>query len=254
MFKKAAPVVLFVFLLIAIPLSIYFLVQYGILPTSKGLLTQTPSPTPSPIATPQCVPRPECLDAASPCLIPEPLNGWCPPTITPPTASSPSTNVTITVQVQLPGIGPSGNTNPTTASQSAEISLYHADSNVLLKTTSGTLTFAGTNFSGDITISNVQQGSYLVKIKFPNTLQKLIPGILTIRENQTYDLAQVSLIPGDMNADNILDEGDVTIFLSCFADQPCAQKNLSDFNDDSIVDGIDYNILLRSFTITRKGD
>lgn len=46
--------------------------------------TSTPTLIPTPTPTPTCIPRPPCLNLRPrPCLIPEPIDGWCKPTPTP---------------------------------------------------------------------------------------------------------------------------------------------------------------------------
>jgi hypothetical protein len=68
----------------------------GTTPTPIPTLTPIPSkyPFPTPIASfiptpgPTCLPRPACLDSVPPCMIPEPVDGWCPvlsptPVVTP---------------------------------------------------------------------------------------------------------------------------------------------------------------------------
>jgi hypothetical protein len=62
-------------------------------------------------------------------------------------------------------------------------------------------------------------------------------------------------VPGDINQDNNLNMVDHSIFVGCYGQKPCPQdqKTKSDFNDDGVIDGKDYNILIRSFAI-RSGD
>src|SRR5258708_2191792 len=64
-----------------------------ITPSPSPSTTPTDTPTQTPTVTPTitttltpavtCIPRPPCLDAVPRCLVPEPKDGWCPPTTTP---------------------------------------------------------------------------------------------------------------------------------------------------------------------------
>jgi len=58
--------------------------------TGNAQFTVIASQTASPTPTPTCTPRPACLDAQPACLIPEPIEGWCPisPTPTRPAATA----------------------------------------------------------------------------------------------------------------------------------------------------------------------
>lgn len=66
--SKTVGIFIFLFLVLSLPLTIH-------------LLQSTQSN--QQYATVKCINRPTCLDAAIPCKIPEPKNGWCPVSVTP---------------------------------------------------------------------------------------------------------------------------------------------------------------------------
>jgi hypothetical protein len=103
-------------------------------------------------------------------------------------------------------------------------------------------------------LTGVTGGIYYVKISMDNTLFTQIPGVVTLQIGNNI-LSQLTLIPGDLNQDNSLDMSDHSIFVGCYGEKECpaAEKTKSDFNDDGVIDGKDYNILIRSFAI-REGD
>ena len=124
--------------------------------------------------------------------------------------------------------------------------------NVEVKNGAINFTYATGIYSGTVEMTDLTAGSYYVKVKFDNTLKKLVPGVQNLHTGSN-DLPVVTLVPGDLNTNNNLDITDYNVFISCMDPKTCTQKTLTDFNDDAHVTIIDYNILLRSFAI-RDGD
>lgn len=107
-------------------------------------------------------------------------------------------------------------------------------------------------------------GSYTIKIQTPQFLRKQIPGIFSIKPGEKINLPAVTLITGDINYDNKINILDYNFIVSCFGKKinsvSCIESPqftngnpLADLNDDGVVDGIDYNLFIRSIA-TQEGD
>jgi hypothetical protein len=117
------------------------------------------------------------------------------------------------------------------------------------------LVFNGSNnYTGQIQLAGVTPGSYFVKVKTDNSNWKLIPGVQTLTQGSTTTLPQVALVTGDINNNNGLDVGDYSSMISCIKGSCDGNtKALADLNDDGLVDEIDLNILYSGFA-NRNGD
>lgn len=213
------------------------------IPTSIPLPTSTPVPTETPVPT----------NTPAPTITPEPTA-----TIVPtPTADPNGTYLAFTLN--LKGVGGIGeNTNPKHPQKQLQVEA--TDTNGQVFTGTGTITFDSqtNNFKGNINMGdNFPEGAYTVKIKTDKYLKKLIPGIQNITIKTTNNMPGTTLNVGDSNSDNKLDASDYNIFLSCFgqkADLPsCMGKDTVDYDDNGIIDGVDFNIFLRSLA-TQEGD
>ncbi len=163
------------------------------------------------------------------------------------------------------GIGNSGdNTNPTDTNLSnknplhktidADLELFNSD-NQLIGQGLGPLTYNNDsgNFKGTVEIypNTFASGNYYLKVKTPSHLKRLVPDILTITSGQTNTVPAATLVTGDANNDNRLDILDYNLLLGCYSDLAPAiscdanKKTATDFNDDSFVNQIDYNLFLR---------
>lgn len=104
-------------------------------------------------------------------------------------------------------------------------------------------------------------GNYLVKVKSPRYLRKLVGGITPLTAGQTKTMPQVNLTAGDIVTSNKIDIADYNVFLSCSVfskdEGACKSdpdyKKLSDLNDDGLVDQDDYTLLLREWEV-QDGD
>jgi len=231
-------------------------------PTSPVTPTVTITQTLTPVVT--CRPRPLCLNAIPKCLIVEPLEGWCPVSLTPtPTPTINPTSTIFSLVVCPHGLGKcgdnanpngGGNMNPSSQQKTVTVSVF-TGANQLLLTKQGNIDYSpsSTNFQGMIDMGNLANGTYLVKVSVPGYLTKQLPGIQTITAQQTNTLPTIAITTGDINSDNQLDILDYSILISCFGNKQttasCTNAAGSDINDDGIVDGVDYNLFLRELSI-----
>lgn len=125
---------------------------------------------------------------------------------------------------------------------------------------SGTLSSGGGgNYSGTIPIGSIASGAYNIKVKAAKYLKKLISNV-QINAGATSSLPQITLKLGDMDGNNELTAADYRILYDCFGNKAntsgCgSDREAADLNDDGRVDGIDYNLFLRSLaTEPRQGD
>lgn len=186
----------------------------------------------------------------------------------------------------LPGIGTNGgNLIPSHPDRNANIYLYNSDSNTSDKgvmpvysisthavydddPNSPTFTFFVNKY---VDLGAVVDGRYQIAIQTPQGLRQLIKPLdgKGIR-GELFDLStrHLSILPplvmitGDIypspNGDKVMDINDYNALVSCFNAQvnspSCADAGLGDLDDNGVVDGIDYNIMLTNFrTLLRLG-
>lgn len=189
---------------------------------------------------------------------PSPLPSQVTPTVT---ITTRGTQFALTLK--LGGIGGVGeNQNPITTPRTVIVQAVDSAGNNVGSPATGTVTYKSSGiqvglFTGTINMEQVlADGSYRLRIKTDRYLWKLVPEIQTIAANVTIpiSLPQINLIPGDINGDNKIDIADYNIILSCFENRAhtpsCGmKKTIADLDDDGIVDGVDYNIFIRSFIV-----
>ena len=111
--------------------------------------------------------------------------------------------------------------------------------------------------------TQVPSGEYQIGLKTDQTLQKVIKNrendlegkIFTIVNNTSFSIGFQTLLVGDIvpspKGDNKIDIADYNAFIDCFGlkqhSSDCVAKEGADFDDNGVVDGIDYNIMLRNF-------
>ena len=114
----------------------------------------------------------------------------------------------------------------------------------------GTVSYENGVFKGIINMGTiVKTGSYVLWIKIPQYKRGLIGEKVTITAGVTNELAQKTLIGGDINNDEKIDVLDFNVIASCFEGkgetESCGGKKVdADLNDDGVVDGVDYNLFL----------
>jgi len=203
------------------------------------------------------------------------------PTPTPPleTTSTPSTTGTpssgdtlLSLSLILPGIGVNGgNLHPLHPVRNITLLLYNLDTRQLI-TKHDTVVFDGTFFSNpSLDVGTIPSGNYQLFVKIPQFLitrlsQSQSSSAFPIQSGQTVTIPPNTLIAGDIAppkpggsyGDNILDIKDYNILLSCYgakAQSPsCPDKQAADFDDDGVIDSIDYNLFLRGIAQTTHGD
>jgi len=109
----------------------------------------------------------------------------------------------------------------------------------------------------------VEPGQYQIVFKIDQALQKLITqndtdigGILVdLADGDPTDTPPQHVILGDIipspHGDNVIDISDYNAFIDCYgakvSSSDCTAKQGADFDDNGVVDGIDYNLMIRSF-------
>lgn len=155
-----------------------------------------------------------------------------------------------------PGVG--GNKTPIHAQRSVTVQVFNKQ-NQLIVTKTGHVTYdQGTGvFKGTIDLgANMINGFYTVKVKSPQFLNTLVPGIQTLVAGKNNQMATVSMVNGDINNDNMLNILDYALLVDCYSDSnpfSCSNedKQMADINDDGIVNQYDYNLFLRELTNVR---
>lgn len=211
----------------------------------------TPTPTISLAPTLSATVTPSGKATASPTPTPKPQPSPAP--TLPPGATG------LALVIKLPGIGsnPGDTKSPKKINRDVTVEIYDQQNN-LIKTIKGSVSFDGTNhYTGTLNLEDTPAGSYFMKINFNNTLKRRVPGVVGITRAQVNQVAALSLVLGDLTADNKLDIADYNQLLSCINN--ATQSNISgncdkvDFNEDGIIDIVDLNIFLRGLAI-RNGD
>jgi hypothetical protein len=220
-----------------------------ITPTLTVTPTRTPTPTPTTGPTISVPPT-------------------APPT-TGPTITVPPGNTSIQLRLLLHGIGQGGdsanpnsggNPNPKRTSRNVTVEILNSQ-NQLVLTKQGTITFNSSagNFTGQVDLgSTLATGAYTVKVKTPQFLRTLVPGIQNLTAGTSNQLPVTILVNGDINGDNTLNILDYNILMGCYSDflppTSCTNENkiLTDLDDDGVTNQFDYNLFLRELT-NREG-
>lgn len=178
-------------------------------------------------------------------------------------------DTTFSTSLYLTGIGaPSGTFSPKHPERPAVITLFDTN-NTLITTRTGQITYTATsgNFIGTINSgqSTIPAGNYTVKVQTPQFLRKQYPGIFSLQAPGTFSLPTLYMTTGDVNLDNKIDILDYNLITTCYGNKQssasCTQTPqypdnsapLADLNDDGVVEGIDYNLFIRSLA-TKEGD
>ena len=200
---------------------------------------------------------------------PTPTHG---PTPTPggPTPTPTSTpQATINLPIQLSGIGAGGNLEPKHPSRTGlHVSLYKAtddptqpnvapvydNKNLPLTYQSNTGYFTNST----IHLGSVPTGDYQLLVKLPGYLRKQFADssggkTIHLTQGQTTAVPVMQLVPGDTAPIyNIVGPADFYAIADCYKDKAststcAAGSQITDLNDDGVVDGVDLNIWLRGY-------
>ena len=212
--------------------------------------TPTPTPTPNP--------------SGSPTPTPTPIPG----------------HTMLAFSVGMDAIGSAGdnvNPNPSSSNQTPghttrnlAVQIYDSNNSQVfaqvgsINYNSGQGIFTGTVDLG----ANFANGNYTVKVKSDGHLKKLIPGIQNISSalTQPIQMLRVNLVAGDVDSNNALNINDYNILLSCVTSPYIANIDnhalcntnssyiqLSDLEDNGVVNEFDYNLFLREYAV-QSGD
>lgn len=230
---------------------------------SYAILAPTPTVTPIPSATPTPTPTPTPVPSATPTPT---------PTQTPTPIPTPISNTSLNLSAILVGIGAGGaNPSPIHQTRNATVCLYPAAAGQVIDPNdpncnslaanlkaSGPIVFDSSsgkfiNFSFGMGLG-VLSGNYNVLIRVDNFL-RINAGIFQITQGANAIISTVTLLPGDIDKNNTVDVLDYNDLFSCFGSkfnssscqfQPAGNITGADLNDDGKVDGIDYNLYIRS--------
>ncbi|HVA96899.1 MAG TPA: hypothetical protein VND99_04545 [Candidatus Acidoferrales bacterium] len=203
--------------------------------------------------------------------------------------TSPSTGPlgpTINLTFTVPGIGSGGGVlKPNHLKRNVTVYLFAPDVNSLnpsvkpLYTIQSYATFDSDPSSPTYTSflspvidlgGDVKDGNYQIAFRTDLSLRTLIKQSPTdlggeivslAKDNNTFPIPSQAMLMGDVipdKGDNNIDVNDYNAFINCYGTKNistfCKGHNYGDFNDDGIIDGIDYNILLRSLnTLAQEG-
>lgn len=201
--------------------------------------------------------------------------------------SQPAGNVTLSLSLGAPGIGSIGfATNPTNNSLSNQSPKAGALKNVYVCIFPSGATVdpkdpscanatakkimdvpfdapSGLYKTSTFDMGSIAAGTYQVYVKADKYLRKRVSAPLTVASGTTaYTIAQLILIPGDVNFGdasnwNTINPIDYSALISCWTANPqssCGSfQNLSDLNDDGLIDQIDLNLFIASLA-TQVGD
>ena len=114
----------------------------------------------------------------------------------------------------------------------------------------------------DVGAAGVNEGSYQIVLRADQTMRKIVKEREQDVTGKSFDIAVGSnftiplqnMVIGDIypiTGDNSLDINDYNAFVSCFGDRAlkssCPNRLLADLDDNGVVDGLDYNLMLISY-------
>ena len=185
---------------------------------------------------------------------------------------------TVTLNFAVPGIGSGGGTlKPINLSRTLTIFLFDKDANSLnpnvkpLYTIKGTAEFdtdpASPMFTSFGVVefdlgADVKPDTYQIAFSTDQSLRTLIKASsdnlggekFFLKVDKEIELGLQTVNMGDIvpeEGDNVVDISDYNAFVNCYGDrngtESCLGETYGDFDDNGVVDGIDYNVMLRSF-------
>lgn len=229
--------------------------------------TPTPTNTPVPTGTPVPTPTPKPTNTPAPTSTPIPTSTPKPT----PTPVPGDTQLAFTLFLHGLGYGGDnekpgapGNLTPLHPQRTITVTITDTNNNPL-PVKQGLITYDSVqgNFTGTIDIGNaITNGSYNIRVKTDQFLQRLIPGIQTLTTGQVNIVPTASLVAGDIVTNNQLDIQDYNILIGCYSSDPAnhppvsctpSQQAAADLTDDGFVNGDDYNLFLRELS-TQAGE
>lgn len=166
------------------------------------------------------------------------------------------------VQTKFPGIGnsPGDNINPLEKFVDAGIILIDRTRDAIAGGAMGYLSFESNSgtYNGTIEMEIYKDPSETTNETYDlafftdtTAIPILLPVSYTYQGNQVITLPLITQITGDINGDFVIDMRDYSLLISCYGfkqkSQSCKNQTISDLNYDGVVNGVDYNILLRHF-------
>lgn len=210
-------------------------------------------------------------------ISPTPTSALATPSATPtiPTPIPTAVGPVVDLSFSLSGIGTNGgNLKPVNTVKDVTIYLYHPDDNTADKNVKPVYTIKkDAIYDGDpnsptytffvnhyIDLGNISGGNYQIVIKSTNTLPNLIKSteqgsvggrLFDLTYKRVFSLPSQTLINGDIYPDNVMDINDYNVLVSCFDRKKnptkCVDSSIADLDDNGVVDGIDYNVMLLNY-------
>jgi len=195
------------------------------------------------------------------------------------TSSTPKpTGTIVSIKLMLPGISSTGgNLKPLNPVRDVSVNLYAKDLNTSDNKVKPIYSIkTKVNFDDDpnsptytqfinphVDLGTITDGSYQIAFRTSQTLLSVIkePGSSSLagkiydlynNYNSIITLPAQTLISGDIyppnNNDGIMDINDYNMLVNCFSNATqCPNSSQADLDDNGVVNGIDYNIMLLSF-------
>ena len=183
------------------------------------------------------------------------------PTLTPtPTPTVTQGGTQFAIILKLGAIGaPTENLTPVTTTRIASLQVLSSSDQPVGSIATGNITYQAPQgstpgvYTGTIsTGQNLPTGSYSIKVKTDRNLWKKVAGFYnaTLSSTVAIQLPRTNLATGDANNDGIVNIADYNVLYSCFEGKAttssCANRVAPDFDDNGVVDGVDFNVMVRS--------
>lgn len=215
--------------------------------------TSAPSPTKTPSITAASTPT-TTISPTSQITSPTPSNTIIPtgpqptPSITP--SITPAEGETIlNISFSQIGIGLSGNAKPLSTTKLVTFAIFDTDNSLLYQDTLTSIFDGSDTYNAQITLTNeVATGVRKATLRTINAIPLNYSGALfDVKVGKVNNAPKLTLYPGEVSQDFIFNINDYSIFISCFRKNYCEDRTIIDFDENGQINGVDYNLLLRSF-------
>ncbi|MBA3724708.1 MAG: hypothetical protein H0W89_07565 [Candidatus Levybacteria bacterium] len=191
---------------------------------------------------------------------------------------------TLDLTFTIPGVGSGGGVmTPARLKRNVTIFLYGPDDNSLNKTVKPLYVIQDTVDYDTNTVSptyttygnqtlalgkEIKPGRYQITFRTDESLRTIIKEDPNSIGGKIFEIDSKTklkrtpiqtVLMGDTlpkEGDNIVDISDYNAFVNCFGERSttsfCTGNNYGDFDDNGVIDGVDYNLLLRSFSALLK--